>query len=63
MEELKVGVIGFGGAGRAHVRRLNEIQGVKVTAIYDPKISNILNHNVNIPKEIIIKIQVLITYI
>jgi len=39
MRTLQFGVIGFGGAGRAHVRRLNGLDGVKVIAVYDPKIS------------------------
>lgn len=45
MRTLKFGVIGFGGAGRPHVRRLNGLDGVTVTAVYDPKISAIDEKN------------------
>jgi predicted dehydrogenase len=53
MVMLKFGVIGFGGAGRAHVRRLNGLNGVRVTAVYDPKLSTINAKNEKLYRNII----------
>lgn len=33
---MRFGIIGFGGAGRAHYRRLVGLDGVEVSAVYDP---------------------------
>jgi predicted dehydrogenase len=41
MNNIKFAVLGFGGAGRAHVRRLQNIKGVQVKIVYDPKISQL----------------------
>jgi predicted dehydrogenase len=38
METIKFAVLGFGGAGRAHVQRLQSIGGTEVKVVYDPKI-------------------------
>ena len=35
-EEIKFAVLGFGGAGRTHVRRLSPIEGVRVVKVYEP---------------------------
>jgi len=35
--KLKVGIIGFGGAGIALYNQFNSIKGCKTLAIYDPK--------------------------
>jgi predicted dehydrogenase len=45
MRTVTFGVIGFGGAGRAHVRRLNGLTGVRVIVVYDPKIATIAAKN------------------
>jgi predicted dehydrogenase len=41
MNNIRFAVLGFGGAGRAHVRRLQNIKGVQVKIVYDPKISQL----------------------
>ena len=41
MNNIKFAVVGFGGAGRAHVRRLLSIKGVQIKAVYDPKIAQL----------------------
>ena len=37
VSNLKVGIIGFGGAGMAQLWHFNQMTGCRVTAIYDPK--------------------------
>ena len=34
--ELRVGIVGFGGAGMANFRRFHEIGQCRVTSVYDP---------------------------
>jgi predicted dehydrogenase len=41
VKTIKFAVLGFGGAGRAHVQRLQAIKGVEVKVVYDPKIAEL----------------------
>jgi len=36
-DEIKFGIIGFGGAGRAHWSYISCVPGCRVTKVYDPK--------------------------
>ncbi|GBE06029.1 glucose--fructose oxidoreductase precursor [bacterium BMS3Abin10] len=40
-QEIKFAVLGFGGAGVAHVRRLSSIGGVRVVKVYDTKLEKV----------------------
>jgi len=35
-DEIRVAVLGYGGAGRAHVKRFSRVPGVRVTRVYEP---------------------------
>ena len=40
-QEIKFAILGFGGAGRAHVRRLSSIEGVRVVKVYEKKLEKV----------------------
>lgn len=40
-QEIKFAVLGFGGAGRAHVHRLSSIEGVRVVKVYEKKLDKV----------------------
>ncbi len=49
MKAIKFAILGFGGAGRAHAKRLQAINGAEVKVIYDPKPSALSHATKNYP--------------
>jgi predicted dehydrogenase len=49
VEIIKFAVLGFGGAGRAHLQRLQSVEGAEVKLVYDPKIAELREVTMNYP--------------